>query len=158
MISTQEIPRDYTVPGTRENVKDVEGSRALRFIGRGEPFVESSISGPGGSGELALKIPENFRAYTLRPGNCCGTGDDVQPGDKVDVLATTGDPPRTVTLLSTRLVLTATRPQPVEDVERSSPEETSITLLVTPREAELLAQAEYQGEISISLCPMSGGR
>ena len=33
-----------------------------------------------------------------------------------------------------------------------------ITLLVSPREAELLAQAQCGGEISIALCPTAGSK
>jgi hypothetical protein len=69
------------------------------------------------------------------------------------VLSTNGDPPRTGTLLTGRLILSVGGPTSgaANDVESSGAP--TITLLVSPGEAELLAQAACAGEISVSLCP-----
>jgi hypothetical protein len=70
----------------------------------------------------------------------------------VDVLATRGDPPATSTILRDRLVLAATGGA----MGGSSDAEEGlfkVTLLVSPGEVEVLAQAECEGEISVSLCP-----
>lgn len=153
-IKIKRIPAEYTVPGCVESLMDITGSRALRYIGKGEPFLKTSITGGGGSNSLASRIPEDLRAYTLQPGSQTGSASDLRPGDKVDVLSTCGDPPRTNTILRDICVISVGTGKTAASEDRGSNEIDKITLLVSPADAELLAQAEYSGEISISLCPM----
>lgn len=120
MISTRKVAHDYMVPGTVRKRSDISGSRALRFIGRGEPFTASSIAGSG-EGTLASRIPSDLRAYPLQL-RASAAGGDLRSGDS------------------------------------SRDGSTCITLLVSPPEAELLAQAECAGEISVSLCPIAPGK
>lgn len=156
MVSKKDIPEKYVVPGTIKKEKDVIGARALRFIGKGEPFTASCLVGSEGTGSLAARIPADSRAYTLRLDLCSGAGPDIRPGNRVDVLSTSGEPPATRTLLKNRLVLSMTIGNRTEKAEAGAEGVESVTLLVHPTEAELLAQAELSGEISISLCPMQG--
>jgi pilus assembly protein CpaB len=155
MISTRKVPSRYVVPGTIKKRGDISGGRAIRFIGRGEPFTASAVAGPNGKGTLASRIPSDLRAYSLQLGRGSGAA-DLRPGDRVDVIATTADPPKTSTLLRDRFVLSVqgTRPDD-EGGETSQGGSINITLLVSPQEAEMLAQAECLGEISVSLCPIA---
>lgn len=150
MIACKNMPELYMVPGSILDIGEITGSRALRYIGEGEPFIASALSGRG-NGNIAMKIPEDFRAYPLTLINAPGPGPGVQPGDRVDLLATSGDPPRTRTLLREILVLEILNN---EDGQGASREPARMMLLISPEEAEQLAQAEYEGEISISLCPV----
>lgn len=157
MISTRKVAHDYMVPGTVRKRSDISGSRALRFIGRGEPFTASSIAGSG-EGTLASRIPSDLRAYPLQL-RASAAGGDLRPGDRVDVISTSSDPPVTSTLLRGRLVLSVAGVQASgESGDSSRDGSTCITLLVSPPEAELLAQAECAGEISVSLCPIAPGK
>jgi Flp pilus assembly protein CpaB len=70
------------------------------------------------------------------------------------VLSTSGEPPSTATLLAGRLILSTGGLAGSQSDEGSSSASESLTLLVSPREAELLAQASSSGEISVSLCPL----
>ncbi|MDD5448751.1 MAG: Flp pilus assembly protein CpaB [Actinomycetota bacterium] len=154
MVSKKDVPEKYVVPGTIKKEKDIIGARTLRFIGKGEPFTASCVVGSEGAGPLAARIPADSRAYTLRLDLCSGAGPDIRPGDRVDVLSTCGEPPATRTLLRNRLVLSMAIGGREEKAEAGAEGVESVTLLVHPEEAELLAQAELSGEISISLCPM----
>lgn len=158
MMTSMEIAGRYVVPGTIQRREDITGSRALRFIGKGEPFTSSAVTGGDGSGTLASRIPPSLRAYSLRLGPLSGAGHELRPGDHVDVLATNGNPPKTTTILTDRLILSSGGVASGGEEARSGV--LDITLLVSPDEAERLAQAEFEGEISISLCPLSsdGGR
>lgn len=153
-IATRRIPKDYVVPGTLQSRDKVSGNRALRFIARGEPFTGSSVSG-GGSQTLAAQIPADLRAYCLRLDGNPGAGPELRPGDRVDVLETAGEPPRTGTLLVNRQVLSTGGQGSAGDGESRSGSG-QITILVSPREAEMLAQAECEGQVSVSLCPLGG--
>lgn len=154
-VRLKNIPSDYVVPGSLEKPGDIDGERALRFIGGGEPFTASSITGKSGEESLASRIPAQLRAYSVQLKSGCGAGQEIRPGDRVDVLATSGDPPGTDTILRDRVVL-GTGSQLAQDDGDIASGAPRITLLVHPQEAELLAQAECVGEISISLCPLEG--
>ena len=153
MVGLKQIPDGYTVPGTIKNPGDIKGGRALRFIGKGEPFTQSSIYGRKAGSTLASRIPENMRAYSLQPGRSAA-GQELRPGERVDVLATSGDPPRTRTILRDKLILSSGRRSTSDEVEETQGVE-RLTILVSPAEAETVAQAECEGEISISLCPLA---
>jgi Flp pilus assembly protein CpaB len=153
MIVLNKIPDGYLVPGTVKNPGDIEGGRALRFIGKGEPFTRSSIYGRKAGSTLASRIPENMRAYSLQPGRSTA-GQELRPGDRVDILATSGDPPRTRTILRDKLILSEGTRGPSDEAQGTQGAE-RITVLVSPAEVETLAQAECEGEISISLCPLA---
>jgi len=155
MMTTRKIASEYLVPGTVREHDGIEGSRALRFIGKGEPFTSSSVSGSDGPGTLASRIPPSMRAYSLRLSPLAGSNGDIRPGDHVDVLTTVGgDPPSTATILTNRFILGVSSIAPDGEVDTSRGNTEAITLLVSPSEAERLAQAEFEGEISISLCPL----
>jgi Flp pilus assembly protein CpaB len=153
MLGRKSIPAGYLVPGTLRRASDVSGARALRFIGAGEPITASSIAGGKGAGNLASRIPADLRAYSIQLARGSAGSSDLRPGDKVDVLSTNGDPPHTGTLLTGRLILSVGGPPSGETADVESSGAPSITLLVSPGEAELLAQAACAGEISVSLCP-----
>ncbi|MHB8893854.1 MAG: Flp pilus assembly protein CpaB [Candidatus Geothermincolia bacterium] len=157
MLTSRKIPVGYLVPGTIREVSGISGARALRFIGKGEPITASSIAGGKGAGNLASRIPADLRAYSIGLSRASAGCSDLRPGDRVDVLATAGDPPRTGTLLSGRLILSVGGNASGDPEERETGAPT-ITLLVSPAEAELLAQATCSGEISVSLCPDSTER
>lgn len=152
MVATTRVARRYLVPGTLLEPGEITGARALRFIGRGEPFTAPSLARAGSPGALSSRIPADLRAYSLRLTASSAAGTDIFPGDRVDVLSTGSDPPGTVTLLRERLVLGVTAGPP--GAGQDAPGRPGVlTLLVSPAEAEMLAQAECTGEISVSLCP-----
>jgi len=156
MLSGTSIPSGYVVPGALRKVDDIEGSRAIRFIGKGEPITASAIAGGKGAGTLASRIPPDLRAYSVEVTGRSGASQDLRPGDRVDVLSTAGEPPTTATLLTGRLILSTGGPADPQGDAGASTGTGSLTLLVSPREAELLAQATSCGEISVSLCPLPG--
>jgi pilus assembly protein CpaB len=152
MIRTGKIPEEYVVPGSLRDAKKVIGSRAVRFIGKGEPFTSSAVLGARDPRSLASRIPPEQRAYSLQLGSRSGAGNKLSPGDHVDVLATSGDPPGTSTILAGKRVLDVTRGSGTDgDADGAV---VSVTLLLSPGEAETLARAEHYGEVSVSLCPL----
>lgn len=154
MITTRRVASAYMVPGTVRRRGDIKGARALRFIGKGEPFTSSAVSGRNSEGTLASRIPADLRAYTLQLGRGSGAV-GLRAGDRVDVLATGGDPPQTGTLLRERLVLSVSGSDGSAAYDENPQASLSVTLLVSPREAEMLAQSECVGELAVSLCPLS---
>lgn len=153
VLEKKEVPARYVVPGSFEESSGIVGARAARGIFKGEPVIESAVAGGKGSANLASRIPPGMRAYTicLREGSSGSA--DLRPGDRVDVLSTTGDAPSTSTILSGKPVLSVGADASRDEGGFSAGQPASLTLVVSPAEAELLAQAASTGEISVSLCP-----
>jgi Flp pilus assembly protein CpaB len=160
MLEERQIPSDYVVPGSLREPSQITGARAVRFIGKGEPVTVSAIAGGEGAANLASRIPADLRAFSIDLSHNSRQAADLRPGDRVDVLSTGGDPPRATTILSGRLILSVGCVQGMDAEDAAASTAGALTLLVTPAEAELLAQAVSTTEISVSLCPSppEGGR
>jgi pilus assembly protein CpaB len=95
-----------------------------------------------------------MRAVTVRVNDVAGAAGFVLPGLKVDVLVTghppTGDSNMTTTVLQNVLVLSAG--QAMQSDARGTPVSVStVTLLVTPNDAETLTLANGEGRIQLVL-------
>jgi pilus assembly protein CpaB len=119
-----------------------------------EPILEGRLAARGSGLGLAPVIPVGMRAVTVAVNEVIGVAGFVLPGMRVDVLVT-GTPPdgrnrMTTTVLQNILVLSAgqamqadARGQPI-----SAP---TVTLLVTPEQAETLTLAGNEGRIQLVL-------
>jgi len=151
-ISTVEIPERYVVPGTVRDKGKIIGNRTLRFMGKGEPFTETSISSSS-TGSLATRIPQGFRAYPLTIEGKRGAEGEIKVGDRVDVIATSIDTSTSKSIAKNRLVISIGGKGKNSSIEEAGI--LQLTLLVTPQEAELLAQSEVEGRVSVVLCPLN---
>ena len=159
----------------RVNVGDraVEVQDGLRLLGRrvifpiqeGSPVLWSDIEGGAtvDSG-LASIINNRMRAISLSVGGAAAVSGMVKPNDRVDILGTFSFPSQaipgemetvTLTVLQDVSIL-ATGTQVARDQlvqpARASAGYSTVTVEVTPREAELLVFAEQlQGRLTLSL-------
>lgn len=131
------------------------GALAGRVLGRsvvpGEPILESSLLPQGSESGLGALIGETARAVSIQVDEFVGVGGFVQPGSKVDVLATasSGSANRTDAILQNVRVLAV-------DVRTAKGDGTAqvahvVTLEVSPRQAQTLTQAEHSGKIKLAL-------
>ncbi len=151
MLTKREIPKEFAVPGSITNRSLIEGCRAARPIGKGEPFTKLS-TGREKAPSLARYIPEGFRAFTLEISKP-HTIAEIRPGNLVDVIAASTSPESALTILRERLVLSVGAGCYYGSDGHQTEETPNICLLVTPQEAEILAKASAESEISVSLCP-----
>lgn len=151
MLDKRKIPAEFAIPGSISDRNLLEGSRAARPIGKGEPFTRLAI-GRGNTPPLAENIPEGLRAFPVMISNP-HTITGIRPGNTVDVIAVTDNPENALTILKERLVLSVSSQARYAGGESEMLETPSICLLVTPSEAEILAKASSEAEISVSLCP-----
>ena len=119
-----------------------------------EALLEGRLAVKGSGLGLAPTIPVGMRAVTVRVNDVAGAAGFVLPGLKVDVLVT-GHPPSaesnmTTTVLQNVLVLSAG--QAMQSDARGTPVSvTTVTLLVTPNDAETLTLANGEGRIQLVL-------
>ena len=119
-----------------------------------EPILEGRLAAKGSGLGLAPTIPVGMRAVSVRVNDVAGVAGFVLPGMHVDVLVT-GRPPTengdmTTTCLQNILVLSAGQTMQPDARGQAMPAPT-VTLLVTPDQAETLTLAGSDGRIQLVL-------
>ena len=126
----------------------------LQSIQEGEVVLPYKLSGPGGRGGLAPHIPDDMRAITISVNEIRGVAGFVLPGNHVDLLLTSnlgqkGKPLSTRVLLQDVVVLGVA--QSISQKKNEPKVVKSVTLLVTPKQAQMLALAQKVGGITLVL-------
>ena len=141
------------------------GKKTIRPLQESAPVFWSDIEGgePGSRG-LAGDIKQHMRAVSVNVNGSAAVSGMVKPNDHVDVLGTFSFPSKavqgemelvTLTIMQDVLVLATGKETAKSQLlgdNRASSAYNSITLEVTPREAEMLAFSEQiKGRLSLSL-------
>lgn len=151
---------------TIEHLGDVLGRRVLLGHAKGDVLFWADVEGgnPRATG-LAASIKKGMRAVSINASGAASVTGMVTPNDHVDVIGTFTFPDEsgkrdqsslvTCTILQNVLVLatgrTTAKTAP-RDADASGGTYSTVTLEVTPREAEMLAFAEQmRGRLSLSL-------
>jgi pilus assembly protein CpaB len=148
-VSTEAFPK-----GAFSKVEDVLDRPVVSNILLDEPLQEGRLAVKGSGLGLAPTIPVGMRAVTVRVNDVAGAAGFVLPGLHVDILVTgrppAGDSNMTSTVLQNVLVLSAG--QAMQSDARGTPVSVStVTLLVTPSDAETLTLAGGEGRIQLVL-------
>ena len=138
---------------------DYVGSVVREPILAGEPIVGRKIVRAGDSGYLAAYLEPGMRAMAIGVTVESAAGGFILPGDRVDVVFT-GEDKSGVEGASGKIVagtvLHNVKVLAIDQSTRAGDDEQAVvgataTLEVGPRDAEILAQAKAQGELSMSL-------
>jgi Flp pilus assembly protein CpaB len=159
------LPDDYT---------ELIGKKTRSFINEGQPILWSDVDMPyGGFGGMAGMIRLNERAVSIPVDNTAAVGGHVKPNDHVDIIGTFSFPGAaghggataaqqisdtvTITILQDVTILAtgqlmSRRPSEMEGVnDRFGSQYSSVTVAVTPREAEMLVFSQQKGKLSLAL-------
>ncbi len=171
MVEFQSIPKKYVQPKALHKIDEILGQISGSTIFEGEQVIATKLLSIEDAG-LAFKIPKNFRAFAISVDEITGVGGHIRPGNYVDVMGIFdfGDErksdERAVTLLQNVYVLAAgddlgqAVPLAADAMEKKlqSPEArrggkgySSITLMLTPDEAQKVMLAQEVGALSMSL-------
>ncbi len=147
-------PKDLIPQGFFADTNSVVGRVARRDFLRGEPITQSKLVPTGkGGGLLSLIVPEGKRAFSIRVNEVVGVGGFIVPDTRVDVIVTMLSPAAgeriSKMVLENMLVLAAG--QIIEQKENKPITVNTVTLSVTPDEAERLALASNDGIIQLVL-------
>jgi len=133
---------------------DVVGRAVLYPLAAGEPILDRQLAAAGAGAGLSTKIPDGWRAISLKTDQIVGVAGFVLPGSRVDVLVTFRTPEQpdavTSTVLQDAEVITAgqkTQPDP----EGKPTTVDVVTLLVKPLDAERVTLASQQGTVHFIL-------
>src|SRR5215475_1188997 len=155
-VKTEEWPKSKIPPDTVRDFKEVEKKMAGSTILAGEPIRKAKFA----VDKRMDTIPPGYRVYAVPADASTTAGNLLQPGDRVDVLlavkpsvGASGHVARTI-LQDVRVFAVNEQWRPPEGASKS--DETiaakTVSLLVTPVQAEVLAVAtEMGGHIRLSL-------
>jgi pilus assembly protein CpaB len=154
-VSLSAWPKDRYPKDVLTDVNAASGRVARREFVRGEPIVESKLlTSAANVGTLSLKIPQGMRAFTVRVNEVVGVGGFIVPDSRVDVVLTTESPERQRGRIS-KIILEDIRVlaagQKIDQKSEDPVAVSTVTLAVTPEEAEKLALAGADGSIHLVL-------
>jgi pilus assembly protein CpaB len=134
------------------------GAIVREAIYAGEPITGRKIVRSGDSSYMAVRLPEGMRAYSLPLSVESGAGGFIEPGDRIDLLSTHGDPNHTgggssmvtETVLSNVLVLAIDQHTDTPKTGQAQPGAT-ITLEVPEFAVPNVARARIVGGLTMAL-------
>ncbi len=182
MLTTASVTPEMRLQGSYTDVAPLVGFVARYPIVAGEQITLSKIGLKGDEKEgLSYVIPAGHRAIALSVTQVSSVGGLLLPGDRVDVIAVFSEgqaadsAPRAVTILQNVEVLAVEQvaeelaPPPADTKEEAEtagsalaqrpvdvkpqPDATTVTLALTPDQAQLLALVQQEGQVSLSLRP-----
>jgi pilus assembly protein CpaB len=148
------VQAEFAPQNSFEKIDDVKDRVVTNLVMKDEPVVPSRLASPGSAPGLAPMIPAGYRAVSVRVNDVIGVAGFIQPGMRVDVLAS-GHLPNsedsvTRTVLQNVVVLSAgqvLQPEPKGQVINAQ----VVTLQVRPDEAEILTLTSGEGRIQLVL-------
>jgi pilus assembly protein CpaB len=154
-VKIVKVPVEQASKGGFSKVEEVLDRPIVSNILQDEQVLEGRLAARGSGLGLAPIIPVGMRAVTVRVNEMVGVAGFVLPGLRVDVLVT-GKPPEaaasmmTSTVLQNILVLSAG--QTIQPDQRGNAiNAPTVTLLVSPDQAETLTLAGNEGRIQLVL-------
>lgn len=155
MLDKQSMPSDAVHPEAITSMDNVVGGISKSEIIKGEQVLSGRVVMDETKATLSYRIPENMRAFTIPIGEVSGVAGFISPGDKVDILISYSDEKindelTTYTMFQNMEILaTGEQTQPKDDATRSVV--STLTLLVTPEEAEVLVYSLQSGTFHLTL-------
>ena len=153
-VKLTKIPVDQFPKHGFSKVEEVLDRPIMSNILQDEPVLEPRLAQRGSGGGIAPSIPDGMRAVAVRVTDDSAVAGFVLPGMRVDVLVTgrpgNGGDTVTKTVLQNILVLSAgTTIQ--ADARGQAVNAPTVTVLVSPDQAEVLTLASNEGRIKLVL-------
>jgi pilus assembly protein CpaB len=146
-----------TSKGGGNPTRDMTGSIARAPLMAGEPVTRTKLIKPGEGGVLASILPQGKRAVSAKIAEDTAAGRLILPNDRVDVILIRRERGRNgkeeyfrETLFRNIRILAIGQRIEVKDGQKVADGNTA-TMELTPTQAERLAQAKLQGDLSLAL-------
>jgi len=157
MVSLQEWPKDKVPMGAITSWEEIDGRRPRTTIFQGEPLNDSKFLPKGVSHDPIAGIPPGMRLKTISVDARQSVAGLLSPGDRVDIqLYVTRNKSEEIMHPFTKIILQNIRVYAVDQaVQRSADgldERTiakTVSLVVTPQQANRMTTAENLGSISL---------
>jgi pilus assembly protein CpaB len=183
MFRQNDIPVSAKLPDAITSIRDVEGQVTRLSISEGEQVIRRKFAVQREESGLTFVVPPSKRAVSVKVNEVIGSGGNILPGDRVDVIAvfdakTMGkdmsatilqdvevlavaqtmeaqvvEAPRGAGEVVAGAVGTSPSPTPGPARAKPAPEAKSVTLAVDLEQAQRLVLAEERGSLRLALRP-----
>jgi pilus assembly protein CpaB len=153
-LSTAQWPAENAPVGAFASLDSVAGRISRVAIFNGEPIVPGRLAPVGSGPGLEIKIPPGQRAMAVRINDVAGISGLLQPNSRVDVLVTIREDnseKQVAKLFMSNMLVLSVGTEVQRDTQGKPINATTVTLAVTPEEAEKLAIAMNTGSIQLVL-------
>ncbi len=161
-LTVVEYPKNYLPPRhtTKALIDDVVGQTTTFTIRKGQAILTTDLANVQSEAHLSRVVSAGMRALAIPVDKVNTFGGLLRPKDHVDVLGTFQKPGEgdvnTVTLLQNVAVLAVgsrlgTGRDTGSSKQRGNNRTNTVTVLVTPEEAELLVFAQDRGRLSLTM-------
>jgi pilus assembly protein CpaB len=171
VVKVKEFPKDLAPAGALSKMEDAVDRGIYIPMTKDEPILENKLAPKGAGRGMAALIPNGMRAYTIQTPNVAqGVAGFILPGNKVDVLLAVSESAGagaiqlgggssgpieggTTTMLLQNIEILAVDQKvdaPAEN-KMNDKELRSVTLLVSPQQANLLTLAQKKGDLYLAL-------
>jgi pilus assembly protein CpaB len=153
-VVTKPWPVETAPVGAFTSIDSVAGRVARVAIFNGEAIVPGRLAPTGTGPGLEVKIPPGQRAMAVRINDVAGISGLLQPNSRVDVLVTIRDDNsdrQVAKLFMSNMLVLSVGTEVQRDSQGKPINATTVTLAVTPEEAERLAIAMNAGTLQLVL-------
>lgn len=157
-VRVQAWPKAQMPEGAITSLEEIEERRTRTKFFPGEPILQAKLFGRGEAGESATDlIPKGYRVLPVKVDAVTGASGMILPGDRVDLMVhVTEDQHRGIPRTTTRTFLQNVKVFAVDNMfnQRGADGEQSISaktisVLVTPEQAEVVAMATQLGSVTL---------
>ena len=147
-VRLQPMPPEYAPPGAIRSVASAVGRTLGSDLAEGEAVTGTRVGGAGG--QVASLVEGGLRAFVVGSGLPSGV---LEPGDRVDVIATFGGPHPYTDTVGSGLEILSIVEQDAGTFQAGGATGPSLVLLVSPETAEQLARATAFGRLAVTIAP-----
>jgi pilus assembly protein CpaB len=160
MVSQRSIPEQFITSSVvkPDSASYIVNQKVLVPVQAGDPLLWSQFETTRAAERLSTKVMKKARALTVDVKGSNAVGGWIRPNDHVDLIGTFKDPTLgdqvAITLMQNVIVLATgkiTGTTNVNLLPENQREYSTVTLLVIPEEAEVLALAQELGTLTLSL-------
>jgi Flp pilus assembly protein CpaB len=150
-VRIERVPSAFAPPGTFGTAAAVAGRTLATDLAAGEAVTRTRVGGAGGP--VASLVTGGLRAFVVASGLPAGV---LQPGDRVDVIATFGGPRPYTDTVGSGLEVLSILEDDGETFRAGGSTGPSLVLLVSEETAEQLAHATAFGTVTVTIAPLDG--
>jgi pilus assembly protein CpaB len=155
-LKTVDWPSAHVPVGALSSVSDAEGRVTRRPFAAGEPVLEVGLFEQGTEGGLGAVIESGYRAVSVKVDSVIGVAGFVNPGARVDVLATMRRVDQQKALPYSKAVLQDVKvlaiDQKLEEARDGEAQLVSVvTLEVKPEDSQKLIYSAHEGRLQLAM-------
>jgi pilus assembly protein CpaB len=152
-VKLEDRPKNTLPEGAISDITRVLDRVSLQEVAIGEAILNSRLAPEGSAAGLQAVIPSGMRAMTVKVDEVIGVAGFIAPNSFVDIVATTlgnGFENESVSRIILQQVKVLASGKQVENRKDGEPVEVNtVTLQVTPEQAEALALASTAGKLQL---------